>query len=260
MVDVSLRTAASVREAGEATTVPARVMTNTGVQAAVCSASVRTELSAIRSREHASVLRGSSDATARTPVQRAPSGRAVCRGASVGREDPAIKQPENVCAETDSLGLSVRQHVPGNARYDAPARMVASAGAKGSVLAPPGGQEQFAQSDAQRDDMDPTVLRSVSATTEANVTLKLDSASVLKGSQDTGAMRSALQAPTVRTVKACVTVRTVRAATTSMEAACASRASAAHTAGIGCVHPANTACTVSAPASARKNTLSAVTQ
>ena len=69
-----------------------------------------------------------------------------------------------------------------------------------------------------------------------------------------GAMRSVLQALTVRTVKVCVTVRTVRAATTSTEAACASRASAGHTAGTGCVRPVNTACTVSAPVSARTNT------
>lgn len=54
---VSLRTAASVREAGEETTVPAPVMTNTGGQAAVSSASVRTELSVIRSRGRVSVLR-----------------------------------------------------------------------------------------------------------------------------------------------------------------------------------------------------------
>lgn len=69
-----------------------------------------------------------------------------------------------------------------------------------------------------------------------------------------GAMRSVLQALTVRTVKVCVTVRTVHAATTSTEAACASRASAGHTAGTGCVRPVNTACTVSAPVSARTNT------
>ena len=80
-------------------------MTNTGGQAAVCSAGVRTEPSAIPSRGRVSVLRASSDATARTPVQPAPSGRAVCRGASVGPEDPAIKQPESVCVGTDSLGL-----------------------------------------------------------------------------------------------------------------------------------------------------------
>lgn len=69
-----------------------------------------------------------------------------------------------------------------------------------------------------------------------------------------GAMRSVLLALMVRTVKVCVTVRTVRAATTSTEAACASRASAGHTAGTGCVRPVNTACTVSAPVSARTNT------
>ena len=69
-----------------------------------------------------------------------------------------------------------------------------------------------------------------------------------------GVTRSALQALTVRTVKVCVTVLTGHAATTSTEAACASRASAVHTAGTGCVHPGNTACTVSAPACARTNT------
>lgn len=39
---------------------------------------------------------------------------------------------------------------------------------------------QFARSDVQRGGLDQTVLRSVSATTGANVTPKLDSASVLK--------------------------------------------------------------------------------
>ena len=39
---------------------------------------------------------------------------------------------------------------------------------------------QFAQTGVQRDDLDQTALRSVSATTGANVTLKLDSVSVLK--------------------------------------------------------------------------------
>lgn len=45
---------------------------------------------------------------------------------------------------------------------------------------------QSAQSDVQRDGLDQTVLRSVSATTEANVTLKLDSASAPKVSLVTG--------------------------------------------------------------------------
>lgn len=58
-VDVSLQTGASVREAGEATTVPAPAMTNTGGQDAVSSASVRTELSAIPPRGHVSVFRAS---------------------------------------------------------------------------------------------------------------------------------------------------------------------------------------------------------
>lgn len=52
-----------------------------------------------------SVLRGSLDNTARTPVQQAPLGRAVCRGASVGPEDPAIKQPESVYVRADSPEL-----------------------------------------------------------------------------------------------------------------------------------------------------------
>ena len=56
-----------------------------------------------------------------------------------------------------------------------------------------------------------------------------------------------------RTVRACVTVLMVHVVTTSMEVACASRASAVHTAGKGCVHPANMACTVNAPAFARIN-------
>lgn len=58
-VDVLLQTAASVREAGEATTVPAPVMKNTGGLAAVSSASVRTGLAAIPSKEPVSVLQGS---------------------------------------------------------------------------------------------------------------------------------------------------------------------------------------------------------
>lgn len=80
-------------------------MTNTGGQAAVSSASVRTELSAILSRGCVSVFLGSLDATARSPAQRAPSGRTVCRGASVGLEDPVIERPESAYVETDSLGL-----------------------------------------------------------------------------------------------------------------------------------------------------------
>lgn len=80
-------------------------MTNTGGQAAVSSASVRTELSAIQSRAPVSVLRGSSDATVRTRVQQGPLGKAACRGVNVGLEEPAIKQPESVYVGMDSLGL-----------------------------------------------------------------------------------------------------------------------------------------------------------
>lgn len=178
----------------------------------------------------------------------------------MGLEDPAIKQPESAYVGMDSPGLSVRRCVPGNARHDAPARMVASVEAKGSVLAPLDGRVQFAQSDVQREGLDQTVLRSVSATTGAYVTPKLASASVLKVSLVTGAMRSVLQALTARTVKVCVTVLMVHAATTSMEAAYASRASVDHTAETGCVHWANMACTVNAPVSARTNTHSAVIQ
>lgn len=178
----------------------------------------------------------------------------------MGPEDPAIKQPESVYVGTDSLGLSVRRHVPGNARCDAPVRMVVSVRAKGSAIARLDGRVQFAQRDVQREGLDKTVLRSVSATTGANVTLKLDSASVLKASLVTGVMRSVLQALMVRTVKVCVTVLTAHAATTSMEAASASRASVVHTAGTGCVHLANTACTVSACVFARTNTHSVATQ
>lgn len=58
-VDVLLQTVASVRVAGEVTTAPAPVMTNTGDQAVVSSVSVRTELSAILPRGHVSVLLGS---------------------------------------------------------------------------------------------------------------------------------------------------------------------------------------------------------
>lgn len=72
-------------------------------------------------------------------------------------------------------------------------------------------------------------------------------------SPSSGATRSALQAATVRTAKACASAPTV-AATTSTGPASASRASAARTAGTGCVHPANTACTVNAAASARTST------
>lgn len=58
-VDVSLQTVANVREAGEATTVPVHVMTNIGGQAAVSSASVRTELSVIPTKGRVSVPQGS---------------------------------------------------------------------------------------------------------------------------------------------------------------------------------------------------------
>lgn len=174
-------------------------------------------------------------------------------------EDPAIKKPESVHAETISPGHSVRRRVPGNARRDAPARTEVSVKAKGSATAHLDGRVPFAQSDVQRDGLDRTAPMSVSATTGASVTLKLDSASVLKVSLVTGVMRSVLQAPTGRTVRVCVTVLTGRAATTSMEPACVSRASAVHTAGTGCAHPEHTACTVSARASARRNTLSAAT-
>ncbi|TDH11473.1 hypothetical protein EPR50_G00060690 [Perca flavescens] len=179
-VDASLQTVASVREAGVATTVPAPVMTKTGGQDAVRSASVRTEVSAIPSRGRVSVLQGSQDATATSPVQQAPSGRAVCRGASVGPEDPVIKQPESAYVGTDSLGLSARRRVTGNARHDAPARMVVFVKAKGSAIAHLDGRVHFARSDVRREGLDKTVLKSVSATTGANVTPNLDSASVLK--------------------------------------------------------------------------------
>lgn len=178
----------------------------------------------------------------------------------MGLEDPAIKQPESAYVGTDSLGLSVRKRVPGNARHDAPARMVGSVKAKGSARVRMDGRVQFAQSDVPRESLDQTVLRSVYATTAANVTLKMDSASVLKVLLVSGVMRSVLQVLMVRTVKVCVTVLMVRAATTLMEAAYASQASAVHTAGRGCVNPANTACTVNARVSAKTNTHSAATQ
>lgn len=187
-------------------------------------------------------------------------GRAACRGASVGLEDPATKQQESVCVGMDSQELSVRRPVRGNARRGALARMVASVGAKGSAPALLDGRVPSAQSDAQRDDSGPTVLRSASATTGENVTLKPGSASVLKVSLGTGVMRSVQQEPMVRTVKVCATVLMVLAATTSMGPACVSRASAGHTAGIACVHPANTACTANAHVSVRTNTHSAATQ
>lgn len=80
-------------------------MTNSGAWAAVSSASVRTELSAILSRGRVSVLQGTKDGTVKSLVQLAPSGRTACRGASVGLEDPVIKQQESACVGTDSLGL-----------------------------------------------------------------------------------------------------------------------------------------------------------
>lgn len=187
-------------------------------------------------------------------------GRAASRGASVGPEDPATRQQESVCVGTDSVGLSVRRPVRGNARRGAPARMVASVGAKGSAPAPLAGWVQSAQNDVQTEGLGPTVLRSASATTVENVTLKPDSASVLKVSLGTGVTRSVLQERMVRIVKACATVLTALAATTSTEAACVNQASAGHTAGIACVHPENTACTVNAHVSVRTNTHSAATQ
>lgn len=175
-------------------------------------------------------------------------------------EDPAIERPESAYAGTGTRGLSVRRRVLGNARYDVPARTGVSAGAKGSALAPPDGRGQFAPSGVQKDVLDRTALKSVSATTGGNVTLRPDNANVLKVSLVTGVTRSVLQALMARTVRVCVIALMAHAATTSTEPACASRASAVRTAGTGCVRPGNTACTASAPVSARTNTHSAATQ
>lgn len=200
------------------------------------------------------------DATVKSRVQQAHLGSAVCRGASVQPEDPAIKQQESAFVGMDSQGLTVRPRVGGNARRDARARMVASVKAKGSALAHLDGRVQSVPSDVQKEGLGQTVLRSVFATTTENVTLKLDSVSVRKVSLVTGVRRSVLQVVTDRTVKACATVLTVRAATTSMEPVCASRASAVRTAGTGCAQTAYMACTVSARVSVRTNTHSAAIQ
>lgn len=201
------------------------------------------------------------DATVKNRVQQARLESAVCRGASVRLEDPAIKQQESAFVGMDSQGLTVRPRVTGgNARRDARARMVASVKAKGSALAHLDGRVQSVPSDVQKEGLGQTVLRSVFATTTENVTLKLDSVNVLKVSLVTGVRRSVLQVVTDRTVKACATVLTVRAATTSMEPVCASPASAVHTAGTGCAQTAFMACTVSARVSVRTNTHSAAIQ
>lgn len=75
-----------------------------GDQPAVSPVSVRTELYVILSQEPVSVLQGLSDATVRTYVQPGPLGKVVCSGASVGLEDPVIKQLENVYVRMDLLG------------------------------------------------------------------------------------------------------------------------------------------------------------
>lgn len=80
------------------------VMTIIGDQPAVSHASVRMELCVILSKEPASVLQGLSGATVRTNVQPGTLGKVVCRSASVGLEDPVIKQLENVHVGMDSLG------------------------------------------------------------------------------------------------------------------------------------------------------------
>lgn len=79
-------------------------MTITGDQLAVSPVSVRTELCVILSKEPVSVLQGLLDATVRTCVQLGPLGKVVCSGASVGLEEPAIKQLENVYVGMDLLG------------------------------------------------------------------------------------------------------------------------------------------------------------
>lgn len=80
-------------------------MTIIGDQPAVNPVSVRTELYVILSKEPVSVCQGSLDTTVKTYVQPGPLGKVVCSGASVGLEDPVIKQLENVYVEMDLLGL-----------------------------------------------------------------------------------------------------------------------------------------------------------
>lgn len=145
-------------------------------------------------------------------------------------------------------------------RLDALVKMVASARARGSVLAPLVGLVQFAQSGALRGGLVQTVPKSVCVTTEATVIQRPDSASVLRVLLDPGATRSVRWAVTVRIVRVCVTVLTGHAATTLMEAVCVSRASEVLSAEIECVLMVPTACTVNARASAKINTLSVVTQ
>lgn len=79
-------------------------MTIIGDQPVVSPVSVRTELCVILSTERVSVLQGLWDATVRNCVQPGPLGKVVCSSASVGLEDPVIKQLENVYVEMDSLG------------------------------------------------------------------------------------------------------------------------------------------------------------
>lgn len=173
----------------------------------------------------------------------------------MGWEDPVIKQQENAYAEKDSPGLSVKRRAPGvDARPDAPARMEASVGGRGSANAPLDGREQSALNTVLWEDMDQTVQSCVFATTAASATVQPDNASVLKGSRETDVMRSAVWAPMVRTVKVCVTVRMVLAATILTEAAFVNRASAVHTAETACVRMEYMACTVNAHASVRTNT------
>lgn len=71
---------------------------------AVSRVSVRIELCVTLSKEPASVLQDLLGTTVRTCVQPGTLGKVVCRGASVGMEDPVIKQLENVYVGMDSLG------------------------------------------------------------------------------------------------------------------------------------------------------------
>lgn len=79
-------------------------MTTIGDQLAVSPVNVRTELCVIQSKEPVSVLQGLLDTTVRTHVQLGPLGKVACSGASVGLEDPVIKQLENVYVGMDLLG------------------------------------------------------------------------------------------------------------------------------------------------------------
>lgn len=250
--------AASVSGAGEEMTVPVRVVTGIGAPAAPTSVSARTAHCVTLTQANVSVHQDSGGSTVRSPVPPAHSEHPVGKGVSVGLEDPVTMPPESASARTVSQALTVRSPVRvAAALLGAPAKMGVSVEEKESVHAHQGGRVPCAHSAVQWAGTDPTVQRSVCATTEASVTLRQDSASAPGASQDTGVVRSVPWAALGRTVKVCVTVPMGPAAITLTEAVCVSLVSGARIAETECVHTGPLAFTVSSHVSVRTQTHSA---